>query len=558
MFASLVGLAWLFFSQAWMVDDAYITMRTVHNFVTGHGLTWNSVERVQAYTHPLWMFCLSALYFVSRESFFVPLFFSFALLLWTIFHVEKTFAAGAPWKLFLFLGLLVVSKAFFDYTSSGLENPLTHLLIVFFYGVWLFDRPADPELQRKRYLALLLFAALSFFNRVDTLLLFLPALVWETIDLARRQGFAKIVGPFALGTLPATGWLLFAIVYYGAPFPNTAYAKALHNGVGAKAFWQQGGAYFLNTLDWDPPTLVFMALAVVWAVYRKDKGSILAAAGMSLYLLYVAKLGAGGTHMGGRFFSGPFLVAALILLVSLRTWREALPVAALAVAFVFLSPGSPLLFGVRDKGLGNDGSGRNGIIDTHWYVQREGASLLAWERGRRWPNHGWYDQGREFRRSDALVRIGGAGGGLPIGYFGFGAGPEKFVIDLLGLSDPLLARLPMKEGTHWWGGHFRREVPEGYVDSVVDGVNRIRDPDLKAFYDKILLITRGPIFDGERFAAIWELHTGKLQPLIDAYAARHINPPQVEEPEPQAPVLPRQVIGTPGIELKLAPNAGGD
>ena len=55
---------------AWMSDDAYITLRTVDNFVHGYGLTWNVAERVQSYTHPLWMFLLSAVYFVTREAYY--------------------------------------------------------------------------------------------------------------------------------------------------------------------------------------------------------------------------------------------------------------------------------------------------------------------------------------------------------------------------------------------------------------------------------------------------------------------------------------------------------
>ena len=45
-------------------------MRTVDNFVNGYGLTWNVAERVQAYTHPLWMFLLFPIYFVLREPFY--------------------------------------------------------------------------------------------------------------------------------------------------------------------------------------------------------------------------------------------------------------------------------------------------------------------------------------------------------------------------------------------------------------------------------------------------------------------------------------------------------
>ena len=47
------------FCGAWLCDDAYISFRTADNFVHGYGLTWNVQERVQAYTHPLWLLLFS-------------------------------------------------------------------------------------------------------------------------------------------------------------------------------------------------------------------------------------------------------------------------------------------------------------------------------------------------------------------------------------------------------------------------------------------------------------------------------------------------------------------
>jgi arabinofuranosyltransferase len=56
---ALTALA-LFFAAvvlrtAWVSDDAFITFRTVDNALNGAGLRWNPAERVQTYTHPLWM-----------------------------------------------------------------------------------------------------------------------------------------------------------------------------------------------------------------------------------------------------------------------------------------------------------------------------------------------------------------------------------------------------------------------------------------------------------------------------------------------------------------------
>ncbi|HOS03949.1 MAG TPA: hypothetical protein PKZ01_12770 [Candidatus Hydrogenedentes bacterium] len=65
--------------NAWLSDDAYITFRVVDNFVHGHGPRWNVDQRVQVFTHPLWFFLLSALYFVTREIHFTAMFLSCVL-----------------------------------------------------------------------------------------------------------------------------------------------------------------------------------------------------------------------------------------------------------------------------------------------------------------------------------------------------------------------------------------------------------------------------------------------------------------------------------------------
>lgn len=56
----LLGIfALVLYRSAWLCDDAYITFRTVDNFINGYGLRYNTGERVQAYTHPLWLLLLS-------------------------------------------------------------------------------------------------------------------------------------------------------------------------------------------------------------------------------------------------------------------------------------------------------------------------------------------------------------------------------------------------------------------------------------------------------------------------------------------------------------------
>ena len=63
----------LLLRTAWLDDDAYITFRTVDNFLNGLGLRWNVVNRVQAFTHPLWMFAVAGAAAISGEVYFSSL-----------------------------------------------------------------------------------------------------------------------------------------------------------------------------------------------------------------------------------------------------------------------------------------------------------------------------------------------------------------------------------------------------------------------------------------------------------------------------------------------------
>jgi arabinofuranosyltransferase len=51
------------------------------------------------------------------------------------------------------------------------------------------------------------------------------------------------------------------------------------------------------------------------------------------------------------------------------------------------------------------------------------------------------------------------------------------------------------------------------------GENRIVDPALHEYYDRLRLVTTGPIWRWERFRAIWAINTGDSRELLDAYAA---------------------------------------
>lgn len=111
--------------------------------------------------------------------------------------------------------------------------------------------PIDSRSLRHYVTYFGLIASLAFVNRIDTVLLFAPALSYIVFKSVRLLKW-RLTGPILIGAAPALAWLLFSLVYYGFPFPNTYYAKSAYIGIAAADFLRQGFAYYINSLAWDP------------------------------------------------------------------------------------------------------------------------------------------------------------------------------------------------------------------------------------------------------------------------------------------------------------------
>ena len=64
-------------------------------------------------------------------------------------------------------------------------------------------------------------------------------------------------------------------------------------------------------------------------------------------------------------------------------------------------------------------------------------------------------------------------------------------------------------------------MPEGYLETHIRGHNMIADSSLAVYYDKLCVVTRGDLFDFNRWIEIWNINTGEYDHLIDYDAYRH-------------------------------------
>lgn len=493
---------------AWVGDDTYITLRTVENFVAGHGPVWNLGERVQTYTHPLWMLLLCGARLVTGESYFGTIGLSYVVAISATLMLLRQ-GRSMPGAVAI-AALLVWSRSYTEYAVCGLENPLSFVLLV---GLAIASRAEWTPARRVSVVATL--AGLAAATRMDLVLFFVPVLL---VDV-RALGFRRWLWRSAIGGLPFVVWLVFATIYYGTPLPVTAYAKAMSHGLPALEMAEQGLQHYVFLLVYDPLTLVVIVVGIALGLFRRDLRARALAVGAILYCGYIVKVG--GDFMAGRFFTLPFVVAIAIVGPALTNARRgvALLIVVLATGLGFVSGLPAWLQHPRDER--EPVWHHHGILDERSAYFRE-LGLLSPHR--KIPVPGAASIGlQQLGRTRRLVTSAGKAG-----VYAFEGGELMHFFDPL-LCDPLLARLPIADPSDWRIGHIPRAVPEGYLESLAFGSNRIHDPALHRYFDVLRSATQAPVFDRERWQALWVLWTGGVTADLQSYThGGYREPPRIE------------------------------
>ena len=500
----LILASLMFFKNAWVTEDAYINFRSVEQVIAGNGPIWNPHERVQVFTSPLWFWLLIMVRLVSENLFLVTIFLSYVLWLLTLFVFYRL--AGSHKVFFIEFILLISSNAFFDYTSSGLENIMGYFLITLFISSFLklFNDEKAPQLaqrildQKKLTIISLIIFGLIICVRHDLLLLVLPAavyIVWQNKKLFSLKKWLVII---SVVLLPFALWSLFSTLYYGFPFPNTAYAK-LGTQISRTQLINQGFIYFYSTITNDLITLLLISISIIYSLISPKKPILVINAGILLNFLYILSIG--GDFMRGRFFSYAFLITALLMAIQIGA-RSGKIIRYAVILSVFLYslfyPHTPLNSPIDY----NNEQRPNGIADERGYFFRYlsfNKYVIAQFRNEQFPQYFLCEEGKKAPNLSISQNVG---------LYGYCAGLDKIIIDPLAITDPFLARIPV---TGSWGiGHFYREIPEGYIESVAHDQPLIKDPQLNELYEDIALITKSEkLFSTDRLRTIVKMNLGR-------------------------------------------------
>ncbi len=527
LFAAACVLTFFFIaSWAWVSDDAYITFRVVDNAVHGYGLRWNIDERVQAYTHPLWMLIHIPFYYVYRNIFLLNIALSAAFAAAAVTVAMRSIDASLLHKACLILLPLALSKAFRNHIINGLEAPLMLFLLACFWHSFL----RAPQ----RMYRLLFITSLVMLTRLDGIVVTCLPVLWRLSNL-RFRDFSI---PRAMAaTSPITGWLAFCLVYYGFLFPNTKYAK-LNSGFTTSDYVQQGWHYLEQFRIFDYFGYLCIVLSLICAVgfvlhtfakrltdKRTDTAPFviapLMATSILLQIAYVIRIG--GDFMNGRFFVTPFFLSLILVYYCLSHIR---PLALAFIASAMLAIAYSRYNFDREHGYIN----QYGIYDErHYYAWKQalfkkGGFISNTLNGaffakgpnviRRQPNDtkvklNW-DIPEDWQAHKKVIQTG------YIGVLGYAADPRLIIVDSLGLADPLIARLPcIPFESHV--GHYLRAIPKGYMYARSTGDMSQMAPPLHAYYTKLNLVTSGDLWSLERFKTIAAFQLGEYNDLRKQY-----------------------------------------
>lgn len=427
-------------------DDPFITYRYAANLLAGHGPVFNIGERVEGFSSPLHLLLMALLLKIAPS---VDILFKAKLLglglaalaLWQTGRLAR--AAGLTEGESLLAQILVaVNNNFALAAVNGMETTLALCLVL--AAVLAFG--CEVEGRGGVRSALLLFLALL--ARPDAALLFAALLaVRIMLTLRRRLPWWDTLGWTSAFLLPTAGLLLARFAYYGQIVPNTYYAKQvtpeyarywgplylLHPLSPIQVAWAYWKIYVpLWSTQWQAlGTFAFWGLALLGCVRRRAGW-----AGLALPVVVLAQIAFvlhfGGDWMPGWRFVVPVLpLLAVLQVVGLRSLRgpgligkavaPVLVVTLWAVCAV-VSPHNPW---------------SNARFST------ASADLLPadYALGRKWVAANHYIQ--------TVLPPGSTIAYSEMGFAGY-HNLDKTFIDVRGLTDPEIARLPaLYKGT--WG-----------------------------------------------------------------------------------------------------------
>ncbi|MEI9940287.1 MAG: hypothetical protein WDO69_23975 [Pseudomonadota bacterium] len=442
-------------SYDFFCDDAFIALRYAKNLIEHHELSYNSGQRVEGFTSPLWVLLISVAgaLGVPLTSATRALGASAGLLaFWALMRFWDELNPKAPWLVLAPAVALAMSAPFAAWIFGGLETPL-------FVASFTLALASIARAARRRDLPSSLEAGLSVALCVlcrpegATLIAIGSVVICLPSPASQVRLWRRLLAWLLPIVLLVGGYELFRLQYYGYPLPNTFYVKT--SGVG---LWARGVSYLGfagQEFGWAlvsacvlSPFFLLIPSPLRPSSHTTHSGRVLlfgTGTAALIHLLYVARIG--GDFLDLYRFLTPLMPAAFCILTD-------------AASLLFSAMAGPTRFAIAGVAAWLFfGHGRSQLAMAREATQVAASSRVAlrleplgWTRlyALRWQGIGrWLARVRAANDSTAV----GAAGALPF----YSELPN---LDLFGLNDLEIARHGRLNGNR--PGH-QRFAPMDYV-----------------------------------------------------------------------------------------------
>jgi len=334
----------LYFSM--LYDDAFISFRYVRNLLNGHGLVFNPGEYVEAYSNLLWVLMIGFLSFllkpfgvgISLVSLFLS-FISAAILVTMVkrYFTELSFIQGY----YYYVPLLAVNTFFAFWLYGGIETIAFSAALTSAYCLLL----GKSNRSLPWVFAMLILLRVDGF--VYWIIFIVSMMIDRLADKNRPHLFAWLRNHRRVFMIPAFVFLsqvIFRLLYYGYPMPNTFYAKV---GAGLPAKIGSGLEYIGNFYQING-ALLLTFIVLFFFLEKRISGRLILTPLLAFSVLYIVYLG-GDSLIHFRFLTHliPLFLLVPILLVEYLSRQLKLPglkLVYLVFIFIFFFQGNHGLF----------------------------------------------------------------------------------------------------------------------------------------------------------------------------------------------------------------------
>jgi arabinofuranosyltransferase len=428
----------------WLSDDGFINLRVVRQLQAGNGPVFNAGERVEASTSPLWIAVLTLadvllpvrLEWLSVAGGIIATVTGLALVLagaTALTARRATRGLIAPTGIWM----LVAFTPTWKFASGGLENGLFALW--FGASFFLLARWTSSSHGLPSWVTAVL-VGLGPLVRPDVAIMSL-GLLGAVVVCARAPAKQTVAFIAAALTVPIL-FQLFRMGYYDSLVPNPALAKEA-----TRSWWSQGWRYLGDAVGpywlWIPLSAIavggYVPLCRAFAVENHRRSTAIVLACLLSGLVHAFYI----TRVGGDFMNARLLLPGLTAIVapvavtridrSVSTWL--MPIIVIGWALV----AAGWLRSPADAPITFFGTPRNAVTtDDH-----------GWQRGG--PGRAWFT-GTGIYFNDTPIAAppnpelrGPAVASFGVGLAAYTLGTDVYVLDMLGLGDPLAARLRLDE-----------------------------------------------------------------------------------------------------------------